>query len=310
MASNTEIFAARLTKLNQSMRLLGGHSRLLLMNPNRDKLIADVMTNAAALLEVGQAHSGKSELAKAALSAAPKEDAAKQAKESGSLLSAGPSVSVADGTVTDTVKIDAVETNAVQVGFSVPALTLTLPEDVLNLPLMADVVLRNPDEQRVTFKSSDESVLQFPTASELKPMIRGFGDVVVTATLHKKGDIAGSKHELAISLIREVAQDAGALADDVELAPEGSEPIGFLLPEPDYDLELTLGTDAFIDAPYELPIQVANPANAEIEFESSDDSVFEVDAKTGALLPKGEGDAMLVVHVGDVKDELFVSIKA
>ncbi|HIF6160977.1 TPA: hypothetical protein ACX3IN_001921 [Vibrio parahaemolyticus] len=310
MANQAETFAAKLTKLNQSMRLLGGHSRLLLMNPNRDKLIASVMSDAAALLEAGQAHSGKSELAKVALSAAPKEDAAKQAKESDSLLSAGTSVGVADGTVTDTVKIEAVETNAVQVGFSVPALTLTLPEDVLNHPLTMDVVLRNPDEQRVTFKSSDESVLQFPIASELKPMIRGFGDVNVIATLHKKGDIAGSKHELAISLIREAVQDAGALADDVELAPEGSEPIGFLLPEPDYDLELTLGTDAFIDAPYELPIQVANPVNAEIEFESSDDSVFEVDTKTGALLPKGEGDAMLMVHVGEVKDELFVSIKA
>ncbi|HCE4778064.1 TPA: hypothetical protein NGU66_001324 [Vibrio parahaemolyticus] len=305
MANQTETFAAKLTKLNQSMRLLGGHSRLLLMNPNRDKLIASVMSDAAALLEAGQAHSGKSELAKVALSAAPKEEAAKQAKESGSLLNAGTSVGVADGTVTDTV-----ETQTVQLGFSVPALTLTLPEDVLNNSLTMDVTLHNPDEQRVTFKSSDESVLQFPTASELKPVIRGFGDVIVTATLHKKGDIAGSKHELAISLIREVVQDTGALADDVELAPEGSEPIGFLLPEPDYDLELTLGTDAFIDAPYELPIQVANPADAEIEFESSDDSVFEVDAKTGALLPKGEGDAMLMVHVGDVKDELFVSIKA
>ncbi|TOF60374.1 hypothetical protein CGJ20_03900 [Vibrio parahaemolyticus] len=305
MANQTETFAAKLTKLNQSMRLLGGHSRLLLMNPNRDKLIANVMADAAALLEAGQAHSGKSELAKAALKATPKEEAAKQVKES---LSAGTSVGVADSAVADTA--DAVETQTVQLGFSVPALTLTLPEDVLNHPLTMDVVLHNPDEQRVTFKSSDESVLQFPTASELKPMIRGFGDVVVTATLHKKGDIAGSKHELAISLIREAAQDAGALADDVELAPEGSEPIGFLLPEPDYDLELTLGTDAFIDAPYELPIQVANPADAEVEFESSDDSVFEVDAKTGALLPKGEGDAMLVVHVGDVKDELFVSIKA
>ncbi|EKQ5898141.1 hypothetical protein P5868_000204 [Vibrio parahaemolyticus] len=303
MANQTETFAAKLTKLNQSMRLLGGHSRLLLMNPNRDKLIANVMADAAALLEAGQAHSGKSELAKAALKAT----AAKQVKES---LSAGTSMGVVDGTVTDTVEADTAETKAVQRGFSVPALTLTLPEDVLNHPLTMDVVLRNPDEQRVTFKSSDESVLQFPTASELKPMIRGFGDVVVTATLHKKGDIAGSKHELAISLIREAVQDVGALADDVELAPEGSEPIGFLLPEPDYDLELTLGTDAFIDAPYELPIQVANPADAEIEFESSDDSVFEVDAKTGALLPKGEGDAMLVVHVGDVKDELFVSIKA
>ncbi|EHK0750574.1 hypothetical protein C1S99_08230 [Vibrio parahaemolyticus] len=307
MANQTETFAAKLTKLNQSMRLLGGHSRLLLMNPNRDKLIANVMADAAALLEAGQAHSGKSELAKAALKATPKEEAAKQVKES---LSAGTSMGVIDGTVTDTVEADTAETKAVQCGFSVPALTLTLPEDVLNHPLTMDVVLRNPDEQRVTFKSSDESVLQFPTASELKPMIRGFGDVVVTATLHKKGDIAGSKHELSISLIREVAQNAGALADDVELAPEGSEPIGFLLPEPDYDLELTLGTDAFIDAPYELPIQVANPADAEIEFESSDDSVFEVDAKTGALLPKGEGDAMLMVHVGDVKDELFVSIKA
>ncbi len=307
MANQTETFAAKLTKLNQSMRLLGGHSRLLLMNPNRDKLIANVMADAAALLEAGQAHSGKSELAKAALKATPKEEAAKQVKES---LSAGTSMGVVDGTVTDTVEADTAETKAVQRGFSVPALTLTLPEDVLNHPLTMDVVLRNPDEQRVTFKSSDESVLQFPTASELKPMIRGFGDVVVTATLHKKGDIAGSKHELAISLIREAVQDVGALADDVELAPEGSEPIGFLLPEPDYDLELTLGTDAFIDAPYELPIQVANPADAEIEFESSDDSVFEVDAKTGALLPKGEGDAMLVVHVGDVKDELFVSIKA
>ncbi|MCX8816061.1 hypothetical protein [Vibrio parahaemolyticus] len=307
MANQTETFAAKLTKLNQSMRLLGGHSRLLLMNPNRDKLIANVMADAAALLEAGQVHSGKVDMAKAALKAAPKEDAAKQVKES---LSAGASMGVVDGAVTDTVEADTAETQAVQLGFSVPALTLTLPEDVLNHPLTMDVVLRNPDEQRVTFKSSDESVLQFPTASELKPMIRGFGDVVVTATLHKKGDIAGSKHELAISLIREAVQDVGALADDVELAPEGSEPIGFLLPEPDYDLELTLGTDAFIDAPYELPIQVANPADAEIEFESSDDSVFEVDAKTGALLPKGEGDAMLVVHVGDVKDELFVSIKA
>lgn len=307
MANQTETFAAKLTKLNQSMRLLGGHSRLLLMNPNRDKLIANVMADAAALLEAGQAHSGKSELAKAALKATPKEEAAKQVKES---LSAGISMGVIDGTVTDTVEADTAETKAVQCGFSVPALTLTLPEDVLNHPLTMDVVLRNPDEQRVTFKSSDESVLQFPTASELKPMIRGFGDVVVTATLHKKGDIAGSKHELAISLIREAVQDDSGLLAGVELAPEGSEPIGFLLPEPDYDLELTLGTDAFIDAPYELPIQVANPVDAEIEFESSDDSVFEVDAKTGALLPKGEGDAMLVVHVGDVKDELFVSIKA
>ncbi len=307
MASNTETFAAKLTKLNQSMRLLGGHSRLLLMNPNRDKLIANVMADAAALLEAGQVHSGKVDMAKAALKAAPKEDAAKQVKES---LSAGASMGVVDGAVTDTVEADTAETQAVQLGFSVPALTLTLPEDVLNHPLTMDVVLRNPDEQRVTFKSSDESVLQFPAASELKPMIRGFGDVVVTATLHKKGDIAGSKHELAISLIREAVQDVGALADDVELDPEGSEPIGFLLPEPDYDLELTLGTDAFIDAPYELPIQVANPADAEIEFESSDDSVFEVDAKTGSLLPKGEGDAMLMVHVGDVKDELFVTIKA
>lgn len=307
MANQTETFAAKLTKLNQSMRLLGGHSRLLLMNPNRDKLIANVMADAAALLEAGQAHSGKSELAKAALKATPKEEAAKQVKES---LSAGTSMGVIDGTVTDTVEADTAETKAVQRGFSVPALTLTLPEDVLNHPLTMDVVLRNPDEQRVTFKSSDESVLQFPTASELKPMIRGFGDVVVTATLHKKGDIAGSKHELAISLIREAVQDDSGLLAGVELAPEGSEPIGFLLPEPDYDLELTLGTDAFIDAPYELPIQVANPVDAEIEFESSDDSVFEVDAKTGALLPKGEGDAMLVVHVGDVKDELFVSIKA
>ncbi|MBE4490316.1 hypothetical protein HJZ14_01290 [Vibrio parahaemolyticus] len=307
MANQTETFAAKLTKLNQSMRLLGGHSRLLLMNPNRDKLIANVMADAAALLEAGQAHSGKSELAKAALKATPKEEAAKQVKES---LSAGTSMGVIDGTVTDTVEADTAETKAVQCGFSVPALTLTLPEDVLNHPLTMDVVLRNPDEQRVTFKSSDESVLQFPTASELKPMIRGFGDVVVTATLHKKGDIAGSKHELAISLIREAVQDDSGLLAGVELAPEGSEPIGFLLPEPDYDLELTLGTDAFIDAPYELPIQVANPVDAEIEFESSDDSVFEVDAKTGALLPKGEGDAMLVVHVGDVKDELFVSIKA
>ncbi len=304
MASNTETFAAKLTKLNQSMRLLGGHSRLLLMNPNRDKLIANVMADAAALLEAGQAHSGKIDMAKAALNAAPKGDA-KQVKES---LSAGTSVGVADSAATATT--DTVEAQAVQLGFSVPALTLTLPEDVLNHPLTLDATLHNPDEQRVTFKSSEESVLQFPTASEFKPMIRGFGDVIVTATLHKKGDIAGSKHELAISLIREAAQDTGALADDVELAPEGSEPIGFLLPDPDYDLELTLGTDAFIDAPYELPIQVANPADAEIEFESSDDTVFEVDAKTGALLPKGEGDAMLMVHVGEVKDELFVSIKA
>ncbi|MBE4174499.1 hypothetical protein HJ095_02935 [Vibrio parahaemolyticus] len=186
MANQTETFAAKLTKLNQSMRLLGGHSRLLLMNPNRDKLIANVMADAAALLEAGQAHSGKSELAKAALKATPKEDAAKQAKESDSLLNAGTSMGVIDGTVTDTVEADTAETKAVQCGFSVPALTLTLPEDVLNHPLTMDVVLRNPDEQRVTFKSSDESVLQFPTASELKPMIRGFGDVVVTATLHKK----------------------------------------------------------------------------------------------------------------------------
>ncbi len=301
MANHTETFAAKLTKLGQSMRLLGGHSRLLLMNPNRDKLIANVMADATALLEAGQAHSA----AKATLNAAPEKAGAKQMKDAGHpdspLFILSSEVSSAD---------DTVETKAVQPGFSVPTLTLTLPEDVLNHPLTMDVTLHNPDEQRVTFKSSDESVLQFPTASELKPMIRGFGDAVVTATLHKKGDIAGSKHELAISLIRETAQDAGALADNVELAPEGSEPIGFLLPEPDYDLELTLGTDAFIDAPYELPIQVANPAGVEIEFESSDDTVFEVDTKTGALLPKGEGDAMLMVHVGDVKDELFVSIKA
>lgn len=302
MANHTETFAAKLTKLGQSMRLLGGHSRLLLMNPNRDKLIANVMADATALLEAGQAHSA----AKATLNAAPEKAGAKQMKDAGHsdspLLSTSTSeASSVDGTV---------EAKAIQPGFSVPSLTLTLPEDALNHPLTPDATLHNPDEQRVTFKSSDESVLQFPTTSELKPMIRGFGDVVITATLHKKGNIAGSKHELAISLIREVTQEANALADDVELAPEGSEPIGFLFPESDYDLELTLGTDAFIDAPYELPIQVANPAGVEIEFESSDDTVFEVDTKTGALLPKGEGDAMLLVHVGDVKDELFVSIKA
>lgn len=300
MANHAETFAAKLTKLNQSMRLLGGHSRLLLMNPNRDKLIANVLADAAELLEAGKAHSGKIDMAKAALNAAPKEDSAKQVQESGHSDLPLLSAATADGSV---------ETKDVQLGFSVPALTLTLPEDVLNHPLTMDVVLHNPDEQRVTFKSSDESVLQFPTASELKPMIRGFGDVVVTATLHKKGDIAGSKHELSISLIRETLQESNELSD-TELAPEGSEPIGFLLPDPDYDLELTLGTDAFIDAPYELPIQVANPTDATIEFESSDESVFEVDAKTGTLLPKGEGDAMLVAHIGDVKDELFVSIKA
>ncbi|MEF1158859.1 hypothetical protein QTO08_00430 [Vibrio parahaemolyticus] len=301
MANHAETFAAKLTKLNQSMRLLGGHSRLLLMNPNRDKLIANVLADAAELLEAGKAHSGKIDMAKAALNAAPKEDNAKQVQESGHSDSPLLSAATADGPV---------ETKDAQLGFSVPALTLTLPEDVLNHPLTMDVVLHNPDEQRVTFKSSDESVLQFPTASELKPMIRGFGDVVVTATLHKKGDIAGSKHELAISLIRETLQDSNELPSDTELAPEGSEPIGFVLPDPDYDLELTLGTDAFIDAPYELPIQVANPTDVTIEFESSDESVFEVDAKTGALLPKGEGDAMLMAHIGDVKDELFVSIKA
>lgn len=301
MANHAETFATKLTKLNQSMRLLGGHSRLLLMNPNRDKLIANVLADAAELLEAGKAHSGKMDMAKAALNAAPKEDRALQVQESGHSDSPLLSSATADGPV---------ETKDVQLGFSVPALTLTLPEDVLNHPLTMDVVLHNPDEQRVTFKSSDESVLQFPTASELKPMIRGFGDVVVTATLHKKGDVAGSKHELAISLIRETLQESNELPSDTELAPEGSEPIGFLLPDPDYDLELTLGTDAFIDAPYELPIQVANPTDATIEFESSDESVFEVDAKTGTLLPKGEGDAMLMAHIGDVKDELFVSIKA
>ncbi|EOW2077586.1 hypothetical protein ACNZ70_001911 [Vibrio mimicus] len=301
MANHAETFAAKLTKLNQSLRLLGGHSRLLLMNPNRDKLIANVLADAAELLEAGKAHSGNIDMAKAALNAAPKEDNAKQMQESG--YSDSPSLNA-------TTADEPVETKYGQLGFSVPALTLTLPEDVLNHPLTMDVVLHNPDEQRVTFKSSDESVLQFPTASELKPIIRGFGDAVVTATLHKKGDIAGSKYELAISLIRETLQDSNELPSDAELAPEGSDPIGFLLPDPDYDLELTLGTDAFIDAPYELPIQVANPTDATIEFESSDESVFEVDAKTGTLLPKGEGDAMLMAHIGDVKDELFVSIKA
>lgn len=293
MSKQSELFAQELVKLNRAVAALGGHSRLLMMNPNRRRLIKSVLLHAGALLELSQNGQTPS------LSVARQVNAALKPSES----------SIADELATaiaDDTPLEPVD-ETLKPGFKESALTLTLPSDALNHPLMASgLQLSNPDEQRVTFKSSDEMVLSFADASKFSPVIRGFGDAVITATFHKKGSIAGSKHDVAISLIREAEQDG----DDVELAPEGAGPLGFLRPSPDYDLELTLGTDAYIDTPFPLPIEVAKSDGGPIEFESSDETVFAVDAETGTLFPKAEGDAMLIAHIGDVKDELFVSIKS
>ncbi len=294
MSKQSELFAQELAKLNRATAALGGHSRLLMMNPNRGKLIKAVVLHAGALLELSQSGQAQSLSVAKQVNAALKPSKSSTADE----LAAANAGNASLAPVVD---------EQLKAGFKESALTLTLPADVLNHPLSADgLQLHNPDEQRVTFKSSDEMVLELSNASELSPVIRGFGDAVITATFHKKGSIAGSKHDVAITLIREAEQDD----DSVELAPEGAEPIGFVRPSADYDLELTLGTDAYIDTLFPLPIEVANPDDDVLEFESSDESVFGVDAQTGAILPKAEGDAMLIAHIGDVKDELFVSIKS
>ncbi|WP_162998328.1 hypothetical protein [Vibrio owensii] len=123
--------------------------------------------------------------------------------------------------------------------------------------------------------------------------------------MQSSGNVPGLKSDMTITLTLQEKE----LPGDIEEAPEGSKARGFLRPTPDFDIELELGKNAFIGTVVELPIAFANPESEEFEFESSDTDVFEVDAQTGAILPKAAGDAVLKLHIGDDSDDVVVSIK-
>ncbi|MCE7729621.1 hypothetical protein [Vibrio campbellii] len=275
-------FASQLTRVSQSVVLLGGHSRFLLMSPDRHVRIENVVKQAQALLVLSDAY-----------------DKGLTAEKEATALQILTSQQQSE----DNDTIDGEQ----EPGFTMEHLALDFVLDDIGEALSVDGkeldLIYNPHGQRITLKSSDETVLAIEDGQYL---VKGAGKTTLSATLYKAGDIPGYKSEMELELTLKEPDTNGT---ETESAPEDGAPIGFLRPEPDYDLDLELGKDAFIGTVLGLPVGIANPNNEEFEFESSDTNVFEVDPQSGAMLPKAAGDAALHLHIGDVTDVLVVSIK-
>lgn len=302
--SNTQekAFAAQLTKLNLAMQQCGSHSRFLLMDSQRNARIENVVKAASDLLAISNAIDGVDSDLAAALGLggnAENMDAIINAGQSNKVEKdqTKPVVGQGVGPSIGDVDVESIEfsINESHVGQSLESLY----ESNCNRPF-----INNPFNQRVTLRSSDESVVGVDDGVFV---IRGVGECLLGATFYKDADHDGFKQDVTITLdLADVESDQDGPA---QVTPENSKPVGFLRPSDDFDVELELGSTAFVGKPLELPLELANPDGSEIEFESSDSDVFEVDAATGAILPKGAGDAMLSVHIGDVKDDVMVSIK-
>ncbi|EOG1475784.1 hypothetical protein ACK3GY_003212 [Vibrio parahaemolyticus] len=283
-------FSAQFNRVGSAMANLGGHSRFLLMNRQRKAKIDHLVKQVLGLKVLSELYDQERLTVEAIAQALTPEKM--------------------DELVADNVKQKQSTAATKQVGqepgFALETLTYPFAVDDIGSPLMAEgqemELVFNPHEQRVNLKTSDESVIAIEDG---KFIVKGAGDATLSATFVKSGNVPGLKSDMTITLTLQEKE----LPGDIEEAPEGSKARGFLRPTPDFDIELELGKNAFIGTVVELPIAFANPESEEFEFESSDTDVFEVDAQTGAILPKAEGDAVLKLHIGDDSDDVVVSIK-
>lgn len=286
MATETQekAFAAQLSALNFAMQQCGVHSRYLLMDTQRKVRIENVVNAATALLATSNAI-----------------DASEQPVDPDADLTPEPTskeLTTSDKTDSDSLGEPRFATEHMQLSIDESKIGLQLDQ------LQEAPLLINPYDQRVALRSSDESVVSVEDGFFI---VRGVGEALLGATFYKDAEREGSKAEMRVAL--DLMDLDNQQDDETVITPDESTSVGFVRPSADFDLELELGKSAFVGKPIPLPLDVSNPDEHELEFESSDADVFEVDTTTGAILPKGAGDAILSVHVGDVKDDLMISIK-
>lgn len=275
-------FSAQFNKLMLAMSGLGGHSRFLFMDANCAFKIAKVISEAEALKALADGDNTAQHITP---------------------IGQGVSIVVPQSPRVKTEQAPESEVKQ-EPGFSLPETELEFTLNDIALPLdklFPDgiAVINNPFDQRIALRSSDETVIGIEDGIF---MVKGEGQSTLSVTFYKDAGHAGSKSDMQITLTLAQSDDEDAELDN------GESTFGFIRPEPDFDIDLELGKDAFIGTVIDLPVELQRGTD-DVEFESSDESVFQVDAKTGAILPVGAGDAMLIAHCGDAKDELMVSIK-
>lgn len=291
-------FCAQYNKLMLAMTQLGGHSRFLFMSVNCAEKINAVIEEAKVLHALSASQPQLQEgvdvnevLAQLKLEQASDGvsiDIASKPKENNQAPLANSALENKTGFAQETLEL----------GFSIN----DIGQPLASLLTESLVLYHNPHDQREVLRSSDETVISVDNGEFA---IKGEGQSTLSLTLYKDEWHAGVKSEMEVTLTLTDSDDVtDQLNDDLK------SDFGFVRPSDDFDIELELGTSAFIGQVLDLPIAFkATSEDADVEFESSDEGVFQVDVKTGAILPVAAGDAMLVAHEGELTDQVMVSIK-